>query len=112
MDTTRDVVIITWGVLSVITLLVVLSMALMVGLAVKALVTALTVLLNDEVKPLIATSQQGLTNVTGTAQFLNETILAPLLRLIRLVAAIRRGGQVFIGLRSRVRPSTKRTGNR
>ena len=105
MDNVRDVVIIIWGVMSILTLLVVLLIALFIGLSIKNLVTTVNDLVNSSVKPVIDTTQQSVTNVTGTAQFLGDTIVSPIIRVIGLVVGIRRFLGVFTGISGRFRKS-------
>jgi hypothetical protein len=103
MGATRDVVIIIWGVTSIITLIVVLLIALFIGLSVKNLVNTVNELVNANVKPVIESTQNSVTNVTGTAQFLGDTIVSPIIRLFAIVAGIRRGLAVFTGISSKFR---------
>ena len=103
MDTVRDVVIIIWGVLSILTLLVVLGIALFIGLSVKNLVSTVNELVNTSVKPMIDTTQQSVVNVTGTTQFIGDTVVSPIIRVISIAAGVRRGVGVFTGVSSRLR---------
>lgn len=102
MGTARDIVIIIWGITSIATLVVVLLIALFIGLSIKNLVNTVNELVNTGVKPVLETSQQTLTNVTGTTQFLGDTIVSPIVRLFGLIAGIRRGIAVFTGIRGRL----------
>lgn len=102
MGTARDVIIIIWGITSILTLVVVILIALFIGLSVKNLIGTVNELINTSVKPIIDTSQQSLVNVTGTAQFLGDTVVSPVIRVFSIVAGIRRGIAVFTGLRSKL----------
>ncbi len=102
MDTARDVVIILWGVMSILTLIVVLLIALFIGLSVKNLVNTVNELINTSVKPIIDSGQQSVANVTGTAQFLGDTVVSPLIRIFGVLAGVRRGIAVFAGVRGRL----------
>ena len=103
MDTARDIVIVIWGIMSILTLLVVLLIALFIGLSVKKLVNDVNTLVNTSIKPVIDTTQQSVQNVTGTTQFVGDLIVSPIIRLIGLVSGIRRGVGVFTGLTGRAR---------
>jgi K+ transporter len=102
MGTTRDIVIIIWGITSILTLIVVMLIALLIGLSVKNLVGTVNDLVNTSVKPVIDTSQRSIANVTGTAQFLGDTVVTPVIKVFSFVAGIRRGIAVFTGLRSKL----------
>ncbi len=110
MDTARDIVIIIWGITSILTLVIVLLIALFVGLAVKTLVSTVNDLVNTGIKPVIETSQQTVTNVTGTTQFLGDSIVSPIVRLFGLIAGIRRGIAVFTGVTGRLSSGKKGKG--
>lgn len=103
MDTARDIVIIVWGILSILTLLVVLGIALFIGLSIKNLVSTVNELVNTSVKPMIDTTQQSVVNVTGTTQFIGDTVVSPIIRVISIAAGVRRGVGVFTGVSSRLR---------
>ncbi|MHB8575037.1 MAG: hypothetical protein ACYDCQ_06855 [Dehalococcoidia bacterium] len=112
MGSVRDVVIIIWGVTSIATLVVVMLIALFIGLSVKNLINTVNDLINTGVKPVIETSQQTVTNVTGTAQFLGDAIVSPIIRLFSLIAGIRRGVAVFTGVTGKLRRADKGEGGR
>jgi len=103
MDTTRDIVIIIWGFTSILTLIVVLLIALFVGLSVKNLVSTVNELVNTSVKPMIDTTQQSVTNVTGTTQFLGDAIVSPVIRVASIASGVKRGVGVFTGVTSRLK---------
>ncbi len=103
MDTARDVVIIIWGIVSILTLLVVLGIALFIGLSIKNLVTTVNELVNTSVKPMIDTTQQSVVNVTGTTQFIGDTVVSPIIRVVSIAAGVRRGVGVFTGVSGRLR---------
>src|SRR5581483_6701871 len=105
MDTARDIVIIIWGVMSILTLLVVLLIALFIGLSVKNLISTVNDLINTSIKPVIETTQESVTNVTGTTQFLGDTIVTPIIRVLSFFAGLRRFLGVFTGISNRLRPS-------
>ncbi len=102
MDTARDIVIIIWGVVSILTLLVVLGISLFIGLSIKNLVSTINELVNTSVKPMIDTTQQSVVNVAGTTQFLGDTVVSPVIRVISIAAGVRRGVGVFTGVTSRL----------
>jgi K+ transporter len=103
MGAARDWVIIIWGVMSILTLVIVSLIAVMIGLSVKNLVSTVNELVNTSVKPVIESTQNTVTNVTGTAQFLGDTVVTPIIRLFSFVAGLRRGLAVFTGVTSKLK---------
>lgn len=112
MDNARDIVIIIWGIMSILTLITVLLIALFIGLAIKNLVATVNGLVNTSVKPMIETTQQSVANVTGTTQFVGDTVVTPIIRVISVVAGVRRGIAVFTGVSGKMRGSTSKRGGR
>jgi small-conductance mechanosensitive channel len=100
MDTARDIIIIIWGALSILTLLVVLLIALFIGLSIKRLVDDVNKLVNTSIKPVIDTTQQSVQNIAGTTQFMGDTVVTPVIRVISVAAGVRRGAAVFLGLKA------------
>ncbi len=105
MGATRDWVIIIWGVMSILTLGIVSLIAVMIGLSVKNLVNTVNELVNTSVKPVIESTQTSVTNVTGTAQFLGDTVVSPIIRVFSFVAGLRRGLAVFTGVAGKLKGS-------
>src|SRR5690242_16726395 len=103
MGATRDVVIIIWGLTSIITLIVVLLIALFIGLSVKNLVNTVNELVQTNVRPVVGSTQNSVTNVSGTVQFLGDTVVSPVIRAFAIFAGIRRGLAVFTGISSKIR---------
>jgi hypothetical protein len=102
MGTARDLVIIIWGVVSILSLLIVMLITLMIGLSVRNLIGTVNDLIGTGVKPVIETTQQTVVNVTGTTQFLGDTIVTPIIRLFSFISGLRRGIAVFTGLSRRL----------
>lgn len=103
MDTARDIVIIIWGVLSILALGTVILIAVVIGFSVKSLIDTMNDLVKTGVRPVIDSTQQTVTNVTGTTQFLGDTVVSPVIRVFSFIAGLRRGIAVFTGLSSRLR---------
>lgn len=97
----RDIIIIIWGILSVVLLLTLTVVVLMLGLSVKRLVSEVNDLMNNGVKPVLASTRESVDNVTGTTRFLGDKVVAPAIRAISIIAGIRRGIAIFSGLTGR-----------
>lgn len=100
-ETFRDVVIITWGGLSIIAFLLVILVLLSLWRGVMGLVKDVKLTVREDVQPLLATGRETVNNVTGTSRFLSDTVVSPVLRLYGIVSGVRRGFAVFTGLTRR-----------
>jgi hypothetical protein len=104
-ETFRDVVIITWGALSILAFLLVILWILVMWRGIMGLVRDVRVTVQEDVRPLLATGRESVNNVTGTTRFLSDTVVSPVLRLYGIVAGVRRALSVLTGLAGRGRRS-------
>jgi hypothetical protein len=100
-ETFRDVVIITWGGLSIIAFLLVILWILALWRGIMGLIKDVRLTMREDVLPLLATGRETVNNVTGTSRFLSDTVVSPVLRLYGIISGIRRGVAVFTGLTRR-----------
>ena len=101
----RDIIIIAAGSLTILVLLALFVVTVVLGFAIKALLSAIQSLLREEVTPLLHTGRQTVGRIKGTATFASETAVTPIIRAYGLVAGTRR----FLGVLSGV---TGRRGRR
>jgi len=99
----RDVVIITWGILSVLLLLALALSILTLTFSVKRLIRDVRTLIDVNLKPVISSAHESVDNVAGTTRFLGDKAVTPIIRVIGLISAVRRGVAVFSGATSRRR---------
>jgi hypothetical protein len=97
----RDIVVIVWGILSILLLLTLTIVVITLALSVKRLITDVNDLLNSGVKPVLASARDSAENVAGTTRFVGDRVVAPVIRVISIVAAVRRGVAIFTGLTGR-----------
>jgi hypothetical protein len=103
IEGTRDVVIIAAGTLAVLAFLALFIAAVVLGLASRALLSALQTLVKDDVTPLVKSAQGTVQRVQGTATFVGETAVSPIIRVYGVFAGTRRAFGVLSGVATRRR---------
>lgn len=103
LDNTRDWVIIIAGSLSILLLVALLAFTAVVGLATRALLGTVRSLVNDEVTPLVDSMGQTVQQVRGTASFVSETSVRPIIRVYGVIAGTKRFVAVVSGISGRRR---------
>ena len=99
----RDIVIIVWGVLSILLLAALMLAVVTLVISVKRLISQVNDLLNTEVRPVLASARETADNVTGTTRFVGDKVVTPIIRIMGIVSGLRRGIAVFTGLTGRGR---------
>jgi hypothetical protein len=97
----RDVVLIIWGIVSIILLVTLTLVMLLLALSVKRLIAEVNDLLNTGVKPVLASARESADNVTGTTRFVSDKVVTPVIRVVSVASGIRRGVAVFAGITGR-----------
>ncbi len=101
LENIRDIVIIVYGVMGVLLMLAMAVAAFGLWFAVRALTRTVMELINDPVKPTLEEVHQTVQHVRGTAEFMNDTAVHPLIRTVSTVRGIRRGVASVSGIRNR-----------
>ncbi len=99
----RDVVVIVWGVLSILLLLALSLLVLVLTFSVKRLIRDLNHLIDADVRPVLSSARESVDNVAGTTRFIGDKAVTPVIRVLGLVSYVRRGFSVFGGLTGRRR---------
>ncbi len=86
----RDLVIVIAGSLSIVLLFVLLVATVVVAVAARMLIGTANGVLKTEVTPLIQSARQTVDNVRGTATFVSEAAVSPIIRIASIIAGIRR----------------------
>lgn len=94
----RDIVIIVFGVVMVLTLLVTILFTVVIGIAALALLRVSRRTMQDGVAPLLENVQATARNVRGTTEFVSDAVVSPLIGLYGFFAGLRRGLGVLINL--------------
>ena len=96
----RDVALIFLAFLSIV------IGALMVALLYQ--VTMLTLLMRDEVKPMLESIQDTMNTVRGTTAFMSDNIVEPTIKAASALAGVRRIFESLAGIRSSVNPKQRK----
>ncbi len=96
--TFRDWVIIFMGIAVAAFFFVALILTIVLGLLVRALLKKTSALMDDSVKPLLGTARQTADNVKGTAVYVSESAVTPIVKAYGVIAGVRRAAGVIAGL--------------
>jgi hypothetical protein len=97
----RDIIIIIVGALSIFLVLALIVFTVAIGLAARILLKTLQRLAKDDASPLLHELKETTGRVRGTATFLAETAVSPIIRAYGVVAGTRRAMGVLTGLAAR-----------
>lgn len=86
----RDVTIVIAGWLTILVLLSVFIFTVVVGISARALLGTLRTLLREEVTPLVHSVRETVKRVQGTAAFISESAVTPIIRVYGVYAGARR----------------------
>ena len=103
LTTTRDIVVIIWGILSILAFVFLILFLLTLWRGIKDLMGNVKIVMNEDVRPIVATSRESVNNVTGTVRFVSDTVVQPVIRLFGIIAYVRRFLAVFSGVTGRGR---------
>lgn len=99
----RDLVIVIAGSISIVLLFVLVIAAIVLTIAARMLISTANGILRSEVAPLFQTARHTVDNVTGTATFVTDTVVSPIIRVGSLLAGIRRFLSVLLSFGRRHR---------
>lgn len=103
VETLRDWVIIIWGIISIVMFLMIILFLLSLWRGIRGLIGNIRLVVNEDVRPILAISRESVNNITGTARFLSDTVVSPVIRVYGLVSGVRRGLGVLTRLTGRGR---------
>lgn len=95
----RDVFIIIYGVLGILLFIVAIVMVLIVGMTVKSLLKSVREMMDENIKPAVASVREAADTVRGTTEFVGHTAVQPIAKVYGTVSGVRRGLSVLAGLR-------------
>jgi hypothetical protein len=93
----RDVVLIIYGITAILMFLAILIVTVVVGYLIIRLLRVANSTVQTNVVPILDTSRDTLVNVRGTARFVTENAVQPIIRVASAYAGLRRGVAVFTG---------------
>lgn len=100
----RDIIIIVWGALAAILVFVLILFTVVIGVGVRSLIERVRNLIDAEVTPFARSAREAASQVKGTAQFVSQTAVQPIVRTYGFIAGARRALAVVSGLTRRGRP--------
>lgn len=99
----RDVFIIIYGLLGIIFFLVATVVAVIVGMTVKSLLGSVKEMMDENIKPAVASVKDAAETVKTTSDFVGRTTVQPIAKAYGTVAGVRKGLGVLTNLKGRRR---------
>ena len=87
----RDIVIIVFGIAGLVALAVVLFFTVVIGFSVWRFIGAIRNTVETGVSPIFDNAQETARSVRGAAEFMTDSVGAPIIRVYSTVAGLRRG---------------------
>ena len=95
-----------WANVSIIFLAIVMGtfliistvFAVIVGLLSRGILKRVTVIMDDDVKPILTSAKDTAGTVKGTTQYVSESAVTPIVRVYGVVAGVRRAAAIIAGL--------------
>jgi hypothetical protein len=97
----RDWIVIIWGLLTIMALGFFILWTIAVGTGVRRLIKQTNTVVQDDIRPIIATGRESANNATGTIRFVSDTVVHPIIRLYGIISGVRRALSVFTGMTGR-----------
>ena len=101
LENLRDIVVVVYGVMGVVLMLALCITAFGLWFAIRALSASVQSLIQDPIRPTLQDVQRTAQNVRGTTEFVADTAVHPLIRIVSLGRGVRRGMATVAGLRGR-----------
>ena len=101
LEATRDIVIIVWGILTIVTFAFFLAFLFVLWRGIMGLMKDIKAINAEDIRPMLAVARESANNVTGTTRFVSDTVATPIMRVYGIVAYVRRFIGVFTGLTRR-----------
>ncbi len=99
----RDIVVIVYGVMGIVLMLGLCIAAFGLWFAIRALSASVQDLIKDPIKPTLQEFQKTAQNVRGTSEFVADSAVHPLIRVMSVGRGIRKGIATVAGLRKGIR---------
>lgn len=101
LEEVRDIVIVVYGAMGVLLMLAFIVVSVLLWIAIRGLTRAVRDLLDDPVRPTLEEAHRIAQNVRGTTEFVADTAVHPLIRVVSIARGVRRGVSTVAGLRRR-----------
>lgn len=103
LENLRDIVVIVYGVMGIVLMLGLCIAAFGLWFAIRALSASVQDLIKDPIKPTLQEFQKTAQNVRGTSEFVADSAVHPLIRVMSVGRGIRKGVSTVAGLRKGIR---------
>jgi len=103
LENLRDIVVIVYGVMGIVLMLGLCIAAFGLWFAIRALSASVQDLIKDPIKPTLQEFQKTAQNVRGTSEFVADSAVHPLIRVMSVGRGIRKGVATVAGLRKGIR---------
>ncbi len=103
LENLRDIVVIVYGVMGIVLMLGLCIAAFGLWFAIRALSASVQDLIKDPIKPTLQEFQKTAQNVRGTSEFVADSAVHPLIRVMSIGRGIRKGVSTVAGLRKGIR---------
>jgi hypothetical protein len=87
----RDIVIIIFGILGLIALALTIVFTVLIGWGVLKLLRVSRSTMREGVTPALENAQEAIKGVRGTAEFVEDSVVSPIIRVYSLFSGVRRG---------------------
>ncbi|RLT33633.1 MAG: hypothetical protein DWI58_21690 [Chloroflexi bacterium] len=101
LENLRDIVVIVYAVMGVVLMLALCIAAFGLWFAIRALSSAVQALIQDPIRPTLEEVQKTAQNIRGTSEFVADSAVHPLIRMMSIGRGVRRGVATVVGLRNR-----------
>lgn len=102
LENLRDIVVIVYGIMGIVLMLGLCIAAFGLWFAIRALSAAVQELIKDPIRPTLVEVQKTAQNVRGSTEFVADTAVHPLIRVVSIARGMRRGVATVAGIRNRV----------
>ncbi len=99
LEQLRDIVIVVYGVVGILLIAVLIMVAVGLLLSVRALTKVVKDLVNDPIRPILGEVQATAHEIRGTTEFIADSAVHPIIRVMAAGKGIKRGLAVLTGLR-------------
>lgn len=102
LENLRDIVVIVYGIMGIVLMLGLCIAAFGLWFAIRALSASVQELIKDPIRPTLVEVQKTAQNVRGSTEFVADTAVHPIIRVVSITRGFRRGITTVAGLRGRV----------
>ncbi len=101
LTSVRDVVLVVWGVLSIVLLAALLVVTIVLGVTIKRLVESVNRTLHEGVMPMLESAKETVDTVSGTTRYVSDALVNPIIRASAALAGARRFTSSLLGFGGR-----------